>query len=364
MTPLTHYQQDLQRSDFVKDAAQQMAVEKLEALYQRLLLSAPEKKTRLLPRWFAKSGQQESIRGLYFWGGVGRGKTYLMDVFYESLPFEQKLRSHFHRFMQQIHQQLTALGGEKNPLDIIAKDIAQKYRVICFDEFFVTDITDAMILGGLFSQLFELGVVLVATSNIVPSQLYKNGLQRQRFLPAIAAIEKHCEVVNVDGGTDYRLRALEQANLYYTPLNAKAEEGMKQSFEKLAPAAIVEQAALEVNGRAFTARYESDDVVWFDFKELCDKPRSQNDYIELAKIYHAVLLSDVPVLGVENNDQARRFINLVDEFYDRHVKLIVSAEAPIDALYAGGGLAFEIERTQSRLLEMQSQEYLGLEHRP
>lgn len=364
MTPLTHYQKDLQRSDFVKDAAQQMAVEKLEALYQRLVQPVPEQKLGFLPRLLGKSAKPAPIHGLYFWGGVGRGKTYLMDVFFESLPFEQKLRSHFHRFMQQIHQQLTALGGEKNPLDIIAKDIAAKYRVICFDEFFVTDITDAMILGGLFSQLFEMGVVLVATSNIVPNQLYRNGLQRQRFLPAIAAIEKHCEVVNVDGGTDYRLRSLEQASLFYTPLNTKAQEGMHESLQRLAPVKPVANAKIEVNDRKFTAKFEADDVVWFDFKELCDKPRSQNDYIELAKIYHAVLLSDVPVLGVDNNDQARRFINLVDEFYDRHVKLIVSAEAPISELYAGGGLAFEIERTQSRLLEMQSHEYLSLEHRP
>ncbi|MCK5880777.1 MAG: AFG1 family ATPase, partial [Sinobacterium sp.] len=304
------------------------------------------------------------VRGLYFWGGVGRGKTYLMDVFYDCLPFENKMRSHFHRFMQHVHDELRELEGQKNPLHIIAKRIAEKNRVICFDEFFVTDITDAMILGGLFERLFELGVTLIATSNIIPDRLYENGLQRQRFMPAIKQIMKHCEVVNVDGGTDYRLRTLEQAELYHYPLDETADISLQNSFYRLAPHEPEFDVTMEVNHRTFKARMLADDVVWFDFSELCDGPRSQNDYIELAREFHAVVLSNVPLLGREKDDQTRRFINLVDEFYDRNVKLVISAEANITDLYGGGGLEFEIERTQSRLLEMQSQEYLGSEHRP
>jgi cell division protein ZapE len=286
-----------------------------------------------------------------------------MDVFYDALPFEQKTRLHFHRFMQQVHLQLKKLDGEKNPLDIVAANIARESRVICFDEFFVSDITDAMILGTLFEQLFDMGVVLVATSNIVPDKLYENGLQRQRFLPAIAALKKHCEVVNVDGGVDYRLRSLEQAELYHCPLDQEADKSLYASFMALAPNEAQENVSFELNQRKFTARMQADDVVWFDFAELCDKPRSQNDYIELARIYHAVVLSNVPALGRERDDQTRRFINLVDEFYDRNVKLVISAEKTIAELYSGGGLDFEIERTQSRLLEMQSHDYLALAHK-
>ena len=367
MTPLEYYEKDLLRPDFVADAAQRMAVEKLDAVYWALMASSvdaqPSSILRRMKYRFAKP-EVELVRGLYFWGGVGRGKTYLMDVFYDCLPFEQKMRSHFHRFMQHIHDQLRGLEGEKNPLTVVAKRIAKDNRVICFDEFFVTDITDAMILGGLFEQLFELGVTLIATSNIVPERLYENGLQRQRFLPAIQQIMTYCEVVNVDGGTDYRLRTLEQAELYHFPLDETADLSLQNSFYRLAPHKPEIDVSMEVNHRSFQARMLADDVVWFDFSELCDGPRSQNDYIELAREFHAVVLSNVPMLGREKDDQTRRFINLVDEFYDRNVKLVISAEADITDIYAGGGLEFEIERTQSRLLEMQSTEYLGLAHRP
>ena len=366
-TPLEHYEKDLQRHDFVEDSAQRMAVEKLEGVFQALLENTPAPANlSLLGRIKGRFSTPENklVRGLYFWGGVGRGKTYLMDVFYDCLPFEEKMRSHFHRFMQHVHDELHELEGQKNPLDTIAKRIAEKNRVICFDEFFVTDITDAMILGGLFEKLFELGVTLIATSNIIPDRLYENGLQRQRFMPAIQQINIHCEVVNVDGGTDYRLRTLEQADLYHYPLDETADISLQESFYRLAPHTPEIDVTMEVNHRTFKARMLSDDVVWFDFNELCDGPRSQNDYIELAREFHAVVLSNVPLLGREKDDQTRRFINLVDEFYDRNVKLVISAAANITDLYAGGGLEFEIERTQSRLLEMQSQEYLGSEHRP
>lgn len=367
MTPLSRYQQDLLRPDFKEDSAQKMAVEKLQHLFEQLVARDAERKKpkifQLLARVRGNSLADSTVRGLYFWGGVGRGKTYLMDTFFECLPFEQKLRSHFHRFMRYVHQELTLLEGKKNPLDSVAKKIAQQYQVICFDEFFVSDIADAMILGGLFEKLFQLGVTLVATSNIVPDELYKNGLQRQRFLPAIKELNAHCEVVNVDGGVDYRLRALQQAELYYTPLSEQAEQGLMKNMLNLSLGDVKENQVIEVNHRSLRSRYSSDDIIWFDFKELCDGPRSQNDYIELARLYQAVILSNVPQMGASEDNQVKRFINLIDEFYDRQVKLIVSAQVGIAELYLGGRLSFEFERTQSRLLEMQSSQYLAAEHR-
>lgn len=366
MTPLGRYKQDLERDDFSYDPAQEMAVKHLQRLFDELVAKPaprPGLMQRLAGGW--KKAPREPLRGLYFWGGVGRGKTYLMDTFYDSLPFEQKTRTHFHRFMQRVHQDLKTLGGEKNPLVEIARRYALETRIICFDEFFVSDIADAMILGSLLEQLFANGVALVATSNIVPDGLYKDGLQRARFMPAIALLNKHTDVVNVDGGIDYRLRALEQAELYHCPLDARADESLNGSFESLAPDLLemVEGEVLTINGRAIRSRRCCEDVVWFDFADLCQGPRSQNDYIELAKLYHAVLVSNVPQLGRSNDDAARRFINMVDEFYDSGVKLILSAAAPIHAIYTEGRLEFEIQRTQSRLLEMQSHEYLARAHR-
>ena len=367
-TPLQRYQQDLNRDDFSYDSTQKKAVEHLQCLYDRLLVRHVEKRAGLLGRlangWRKTAVEPE--RGLYFWGGVGRGKTYLMDNFYESLPFERKMRTHFHRFMRRVHTELGSLDGEKNPLDIVAERLSIEAVVICFDEFFVSDITDAMILANLLDGLFKRGVSLVATSNIIPDGLYKDGLQRARFLPAIALLNQHTEVVNVDGGVDYRLRVLEQAELYHYPLDAAADESLKASFDSLVPdrGEVREGVKLEVEGRPINARFEAEDVVWFDFAELCDGPRSQNDYIELAREYHAVLVSDVPELGGIKDDQARRFLNLVDEFYDRSVKLIISAEVPLQQIYAGGRLSFEYDRTVSRLLEMQSHEYLARAHKP
>lgn len=368
MTPLERYKQDLQRDDFSYDPAQEIAVENLQRLYDDLLVKKEEPKSGLMGRLtnkFKKPEPIEPVKGLYFWGGVGRGKTYLMDTFYDSLPFEQKTRTHFHRFMQRVHKELRTLDGTANPLVSIAKKYASETRIICFDEFFVTDITDAMILGGLLQELFNNGVSLVATSNIVPDGLYKDGLQRARFLPAIDMLNRYTDVVNVDGGVDYRLRALEQAELYHYPLDSKADESLNTSFESLAPDIdeVVEGEVLDINGRDMTTRRCCEDVVWFDFTDICEGPRSQNDYIELAKIFHAVLVGNVPQLGRSNDDSARRFINMVDEFYDSGVKLILSAEKPIHEIYTEGRLEFEIERTQSRLLEMQSHEYLAREHR-
>lgn len=371
MTPLQRYQLDLQQEGFSFDEAQQQAVELLQDLYDRLMLQEKEaQSTGLFPKIKARlrrsKGSGEPVKGLYMWGGVGRGKTYLMDAFFDSLPIKQKMRSHFHRFMQRVHNELKLTEGKKNPLTLVADKLAVEARVICFDEFFVSDITDAMILGSLFEQLFNRGVTLVATSNIIPDNLYKGGLQRSRFLPAIALVNKHTRVVNIDGGVDYRLRALEQAELYHSPLDDEADKSLQRSFSNLNPDRehVLQNEALEIEGRPIIARYVSDDVVWFDFFALCDGPRSQMDYIELAREFHAVLISNVPQMSEAVDDMARRFVNLVDEFYDRNVKLVLSAECTLDKLYLGGKLDFEFERTQSRLLEMQSHEYLALPHRP
>lgn len=360
--PLDRYERDLQKPGFQADAAQRRAVEHLQLLFRELQIRRPGGWRQLFAR---SSAPKHPVRGLYLWGGVGRGKTYLMDTFFEALPFPQKLRTHFHRFMRRVHAELSLLKGEKNPLEKVADVLAGEARVICFDEFFVADITDAMILANLFRALFARGVTLVATSNVEPANLYKDGLQRVRFLPAIDLLREHMTVLNVDGGTDYRLRALVKAELYYFPLGSASERALEECFLRLVPdsRSIQHDLDLAVEGRMIRALREAEDVVWFDFRALCDGPRSQHDYIVLAKEYHAVLVSNVPELGQRNEDQARRFIYLVDEFYDRSVKLVLSAAMPLDALYGDGRLRFEFQRTQSRLLEMQSQEYLALPHK-
>ncbi len=364
-TPWERYQADLQREGFTHDPAQEAAVRLLQDLYERLLQR--QRGGDGLFGGLLRKLRREPVEpeiGLYLWGGVGRGKTYLVDTFFDCLPFQRKLRVHFHRFMQRVHSELTELEGEKNPLETIADHLAGEAVVVCFDEFFVTDIGDAMILGNLMEALFARGVTLVATSNIVPEHLYENGLQRQRFLPAIRLIQKYTQVVNVDAGVDYRLRTLQQAELYHCPLGEAADRSLEHSFTALAATPARHWERIQVNGRYLTCRRVADDVAWFDFAELCDGPRSQNDYIELARVFHAVVLSGVPEFTSELNDQARRFINLVDEFYDRNVKLVLAAARPLLELYTSGSLGFEFQRTQSRLQEMQSHEYLAREHKP
>ncbi|MFC2990782.1 MULTISPECIES: cell division protein ZapE [Halomonas] len=381
LSPTERYRADLKRDDFQYDAAQEQAVAHLQRLHDELVVTARTRPRAVPPKGgvasrvaglFGKRSRETSVpepvlpevMGVYFWGGVGRGKTYLMDAFYESLPFSDKMRTHFHRFMQRVHNELTHYKGEKNPLTLIAAKFAGEARVICFDEFFVKDITDAMILANLLEALFEQGVVLVATSNIVPDELYQNGLQRARFLPAIELLKRHCEVVNVDSGIDYRLRALERAEIFHAPLDDAAEIELARSFREIAGHEGEAATAIEINHRVLHARRLHDDVVWFDFRELCDGPRSQNDYIELAREFHTVLVSNVTRMSGATDDQARRFINMVDEFYDRGVKLLMSAEEPAERLYADGRLEFEFQRTLSRLQEMQSHEYLALPHKP
>ncbi|MEJ6655128.1 MAG: cell division protein ZapE [Pseudomonas sp.] len=364
MTPLERYQADLKRPDFFHDPAQENAVKHLQRLYDNILEAGPPRSVGLLGKFRPK--RSVPVKGLYFWGGVGRGKTYLVDTFFDALPIKRKVRTHFHRFMQRVHHELRELKGEKNPLKLIARTFADEARVICFDEFFVTDITDAMILGTLMEELFANGVILVATSNIVPDGLYKDGLQRARFLPAIALLKEHTEVVNVDNGVDYRLRALEQADLYHWPLGPEADASLQRSFDSLVlePEHVQLNADLDIENRTVKAVRLYENVAWFEFRELCDGPRSQNDYIALAKIFQAVLISNVEQMNLSKNDMARRFINLVDEFYDRNVKLIVSAEVALKDLYVGGRLEFEFQRTLSRLLEMQSHDFLARPHKP
>ncbi len=369
MTPLSKYQEDLKRPDFNYDPAQEEAVQALQDLFDRIVARGeqPPKAQKSLFGFLKKKKPEIQVeQGLYFWGGVGRGKTYLMDTFFECLPIERKLRLHFHRFMQMVHQELRKLHDTKNPLEIVGKQISEKAQVLCFDEFFVTDITDAMILAGLLEQLFINGTVLVATSNIEPDGLYKNGLQRARFLPAIDLVNKHTKVMNVDGGVDYRLRTLKQAKLYHFPLNQDAADAISERFSSLVVNrdAVNEGGAVEIEGRSIPLLRSYEDVAWFDIKALCDGPRSQVDYIEIAKLYSTIIISDLPQFDSARDDMARRFINLIDEFYDRHVKVIFSAEVAIPDIYQGTRLAFEYDRTVSRLLEMQSEEYLMLEHRP
>ena len=361
MGPLDLYQGAVSRGDIQSDVAQLQAMERLQSLY--LALTKQENEPGLMAKLFAKP-KRELIPGLYFWGGVGRGKTFLMDLFFDSLPFEQKSRMHFHRFMRHVHHALTDLQGEADPLRKIALDFANKNRVLCFDEFFVSDITDAMILAGLLEVLFKNGVTLVATSNVEPVNLYENGLQRSKFLPAIALIEVNTEILNVDSGTDYRLRVLESAEIYHYPLDRQADEVLLQSFNSLSPDAGKADIVLDIEGREIKTRFCGDGVVWFDFPDICDGPRSQNDYIEIAMSYQTVLVSNLPCFTEKSENAARRFISLVDEFYDHNVKLIISAESPILEIYQGERLKFEFQRTESRLQEMQSNEYLGREHKP
>ncbi|HKX42936.1 MAG TPA: cell division protein ZapE [Burkholderiaceae bacterium] len=301
-------------------------------------------------------------RGVYMYGGVGRGKSFLMDCFFNSVPLTRKTRLHFHEFMREVHRELAELQGTVNPLVELAKRIARRFRLICFDEFHVADVTDAMILHRLLDALFENRVSIVTTSNFHPDDLYPNGLHRDRILPAIELLKDKLEVINVDNGTDYRQRTLEQVDLYHTPLGEAADTAMTEAFERLAEAKD-ESPLLYIEHRELQARRRAGGVVWFDFKQLCGGPRSQNDYLELATQFHTVLLSGVPSMSPRMASEARRFTWLVDVLYDRRVKLIMSAEVEPELLYTEGPLSHEFPRTVSRLREMQSTEFLALARR-
>ncbi|PCJ47843.1 MAG: cell division protein ZapE [Gammaproteobacteria bacterium] len=361
LSPRARYEKDIKENDFSSDAAQLLALEKLDVLFYQLIKSQ-QKKSQLF-KWFLKKSSNP-VKGLYMWGGVGRGKTYLMDSFFEALPIKKKKRLHFHRFMYWVHSELTTLSGKSNPLTIIAEDLAKETSVLCFDEFFVSDISDAMILDGLLQEMFKRGISLVATSNIEPDKLYWNGLQRERFLGAIELIKQHTEILNVDGGIDYRLRTLEQAEIYHSPLDQAAIDNLNFSFTHLAVNEVKKNTQLVINGREIQVKAIADGIVWIAYNIACTSPRSARDYIEFSKLYNTVLLSDMPQLTDEVNDQVRRFISLVDEFYERGVKLIISAAVPMTELYIGSQLAREFKRTLSRLEEMQSHSYLARPHLP
>jgi len=361
-TPLSRYKRDLEKPDFEEDAAQQLAVNNLQRLFDELVAQKPKKPNLIQRLGLFAEEPKRPVQGLYFWGGVGRGKTYLVDTFFDCLPFEKKLRMHFHRFMRRVHDERKKLRDEEDPLVIIGKKLAKEARVLCFDEFVVNDVADAVILVKLLKVLFDEGVSFVATSNVEPKNLYKGGLQRDLFLPAIDLIYQFTDVVNIDSGVDYRLRFLDKAETYFFPVDQKAHEGMQYNFSHLSPEPGRDNATIEVEGRMLTSVKRADGVIWFDFDELCDGPRSQNDYIQLARCFHSILLSNVPVLDRYKEDQARRFINLIDVFYDHNVKLIISAQAKATQLYQGKRVEFEFQRTISRLQEMQSHDYLALSH--
>ena len=371
ISPTSRYLQALNDGSHQPDDVQKDAVNRLESIYQALIAKTPPAPQTggLMARFGKLLGKREPsanapVRGLYMWGGVGRGKTWLMDLFYHSLPGERKQRLHFHRFMLRVHEELTALQGQTDPLEIIADRFKAETDVLCFDEFFVSDITDAMLLGGLMKALFARGITLVATSNIPPDELYRNGLQRTRFLPAIDAIKAHCDIMNVDAGVDYRLRTLTQAHLWLSPRNNETQQQMDKLWLALAGAKRENAPTLEVNHRPLPTMGVENQTLAVSFITLCVDARSQHDYIALSRLFHTVLLFDVPVMTPLMESEARRFIALVDEFYERHVKLVVSAAVPLYEVYQGERLKFEFQRCLSRLQEMQSEEYLKREHMP
>jgi cell division protein ZapE len=358
ISPADRYAQALASGQFLPDEAQAQAVHELDRVWQELL-----QRFKASKKAFRRFRRQSSPQGVYMWGGVGRGKTWLMDQFYASIPFRRKTRMHFHHFMQYVHRELNKLSGQRNPLDLVADQIYKEAVVICFDEFFVSNVTDAMILSDLFQKLFVRGITLVATSNIAPDGLYKNGIHRDRFLPTIEMVKKNCVVLNVDAGVDYRLRVLKQAQLFKSPLTHENKLWMAKRFTALTQGQTQSQEPIIINQRIVETIGHTEDVLWCEYSDLCLKPRSPADFIEIANVYNTVLVSNVPHMTDYLSEGTRRFIYLVDEFYDRGVKLILTSEDSIIDLYQGEKLAFEIERTRSRLLEMQSDDYLNSSHR-
>jgi cell division protein ZapE len=365
IAPSARYQEGVAAHRWSADPAQVAVLPEFDRMHTELIAATAEN-GGLFGRLKSLLGAEErsAVTGLYLWGSVGRGKTFLMDMFAASLPRGVVLRRHFHRFMAEVHDAMRELGERQDPLIDVAAGIATKCRVLCLDEFLVNDIGDAMILANLFDALFAKGVALVTTSNTAPANLYKDGLQRARFLPAIALIEKNCRVVEMVSVRDWRLRALAQAPVYHTPPGAEAELALNKVFASQAQGNMIEGGEIVINDRAIPVRKRAENIFWFEFDALCDGPRAVADYITLAKAGPAIIISNVPQFTIYCEDAAKRFVQLVDEFYDRHVKLILSAAAPITELYDGERLRAEFGRTESRLIEMQSEEYLALPHRP
>jgi cell division protein ZapE len=358
-TPSQAYAEGAAAGRWRDDPAQHPALRELDRIQRELLAATPT-------GWRAKlglGGRAAPVRGLYLWGGVGRGKTFLVDMFYDTLPLEQKRRTHFHRFMRGVHEQLREHAGQSDPLARIAREWRDNLRVLVLDEFFVTDIGDAMLLGRLLERLFAEGVTLVTTSNTAPQNLYKDGLQRDRFLPAIAQLREHCVELAADGREDYRLRALTRSPVYRQPLDDGGEAWLAERWHALSAGTPARGGGIQIEGRRIAVRARGHGVAWFDFAELCEGPRSTDDYIEIAREFQIVMVGGIPVFDANNEDAARRFVNLVDELYDRQVTLVCTAAAVPVALYSGRRLAGAFERTASRLIEMQSAEYLARAHR-
>ena len=358
MDVISYYQQALSQKGYAADAAQQQAIERLQRLFDEFMIYHQSQQS-MLKRWFSKA---EPPKGVYLWGGVGRGKSFLMDAFYSSLPVERKARLHFHEFMRGVHDQLKQLRSQSDPLEVAAKTIAQRYEIICFDEFHVSDIADAMILHKLLHELFEQGVSFVMTSNYEPSLLYTDGLHRDRILPAIELIKRRMDILNVDTGVDYRRRSLEQMRLYLTPITEQTHTELTEAFQNLTGEMPV-ASQIEIESRQLPVLACHNNVVWFDFKTLCEGPRSQNDYLDLVSRFDTVLLSNVPKMAARDASAARRFTWLIDVLYDHKVKLIMSAAVPTSELYVSGPMSGEFHRTESRLMEMQSKEYVDSERR-
>jgi cell division protein ZapE len=361
----TSLERDVAAHRLEADAAQNAVAARLDrlslSLRERARAGGPLRRLRL--PWLDGHAASTMPRGIYLWGGVGRGKTHLMDLFYATLNFRERERSHFYRFMRDVHAQLRAVTGRTTPLEAVAQRLAAQVRVICLDELFVSDIADAMILAGLFNGLFRRGVTLVATSNQPPRGLYPDGLQRQQFLPAIDLLERHVDVVQLDGTVDYRLRRLELADTYLDSMLPDTDGELRRLFDALTQGSTSGPTDIPIGDRRIGARDTSPGVAWFEFHELCETARSADDYIELAHLYQTIFLAQVPVLTGADDDAARRFLMLIDELYDRGVKVVISAAAPPADLYRGERLRFEFRRAASRLVEMQSRQYLGRQHR-
>lgn len=360
MLPSQRYDALVQAGERSDDPAQRAALVPMDRIAREMRARADASLAERVARLF---GRHKRVKGLYLWGGVGRGKTFLMDLLHESLPPELCLRVHFHRFMGRVHAELAKIRDRADPLEEVAKHFAER-PLLCLDEFFVQDIGDAMILSELLRHLMRAGATLVTTSNIPPKELYRDGLQRAKFLPAIARIERNCEVLNLVSPTDYRLRALTAAPVYHCPNGPDAEAQLADLFARVAPGAAKGAGEIAINHRAIAIKRRADGIAWFEFDALCEGPRAVADYIEVAKSFNTVLVSNVPRFDALRDDAARRFVHLVDEFYDRNVNLALSAAVAVPELYAGERLALEFTRTQSRLLEMQSEEYLARGHRP
>lgn len=358
MSPKAWYQAAREKPGFIYDAAQEAAIDALDVLWHQLV-DFKAKRNHFLGRSLLSP---EVPKGLYFWGGVGRGKSFLMDVFYDCVPYRRKRRIHFHNFMAEVHHEMKMLAGEKDPLLALADNIAKSTRLLCFDEFHVTDIADAMILQRLLEAMFERGVVLMTTSNYPPDGLYPNGLQRQKFLPTIELLKRELRVLHVDGGNDYRLREMTRESLFMVPADAASDARMGVMFERLSPVAQLDAQQIEIMGRMIPVKKLSHGVVWFEFADICGGPRAQTDYLEIAHQFHTVFVSHIPRMTVEDAAAVQRFIWLVDVFYDNRVKLVISAAELPHGIYGDAGQEGEFARTVSRLIEMQSKDYLSLPH--